>query len=97
MLRHRQARSLAALLAWIGYPNHTFRGNQALSRYEFAAGLNACLDRMGELLPAATNGLVTQEDLEKFRRAIALSAVNGSSMVVSCSGIAYDFAATSRH
>ena len=27
-----------------GYPDRTFRGNQATSRYEFAAGLNACLD-----------------------------------------------------
>ena len=27
-----------------GYPDRTFRGNRALTRYEFAAGLNACLD-----------------------------------------------------
>jgi hypothetical protein len=27
-----------------GYPNRTFRGNNALTRYEFAAGLNSCLD-----------------------------------------------------
>ncbi|MGB3636575.1 MAG: iron uptake porin, partial [Rivularia sp. (in: cyanobacteria)] len=27
-----------------GYPNGTFRGNRAMTRYEFAAGLNACLD-----------------------------------------------------
>ncbi|MEM9907150.1 MAG: iron uptake porin [Cyanobacteria bacterium P01_D01_bin.44] len=27
-----------------GYPDRTFRGNRAMSRYEFAAGLNACLD-----------------------------------------------------
>ena len=27
-----------------GYPDRTFRGNRAVSRYEFAAGLNACLD-----------------------------------------------------
>ena len=26
-----------------GYPNGTYRGNRALTRYEFAAGLNACL------------------------------------------------------
>ena len=29
-----------------GYPDGTFRGNQALTRYEFAAGLNACLDQI---------------------------------------------------
>jgi hypothetical protein len=28
----------------VGYPNQTFGGQQALSRYEFAAGLNACLN-----------------------------------------------------
>ena len=28
-----------------GYPDGTYRGKRALSRYEFAAGLNACLDR----------------------------------------------------
>ena len=28
----------------VGYPNQTYRGNRALSRYEFAAGLNACLE-----------------------------------------------------
>ncbi|MDJ0621185.1 MAG: iron uptake porin, partial [Calothrix sp. MO_192.B10] len=31
-----------------GYPNGTYRGNRALTRYEFAAGLNACLDRVNE-------------------------------------------------
>jgi hypothetical protein len=29
----------------VGYPDQTFRGNRALSRWEFAAGLNACLNR----------------------------------------------------
>jgi len=33
-----------------GYPDRTFRGNQALTRYEFAAGVNACLDRISELI-----------------------------------------------
>jgi hypothetical protein len=27
-----------------GYPDRTFRGNRAMTRFEFAAGLNACLD-----------------------------------------------------
>jgi len=31
-----------------GYPNGTYRGGQALSRYEAAALLNACLDRVSE-------------------------------------------------
>ncbi|MDJ0583412.1 iron uptake porin, partial [Crocosphaera sp.] len=27
----------------VGYPDRTFRGKRSLSRWEFAAGLNACL------------------------------------------------------
>ncbi len=46
-----------------GYPDGTFRGNRALTRYEFAAGLNACLDRVNELISTATTDLVTKEDL----------------------------------
>ncbi|MEY3223587.1 MAG: hypothetical protein RLZZ203_2443, partial [Cyanobacteriota bacterium] len=45
-----------------GYPNSTYRGNRALSRYEFAAGLNACLDRVNELIATATADLATKED-----------------------------------
>ncbi|NJN22068.1 MAG: iron uptake porin [Leptolyngbya sp. RL_3_1] len=33
-----------------GYPNRTFRGNNALTRYEFAAGLNSCLDVIAGLI-----------------------------------------------
>jgi hypothetical protein len=35
-----------------GYPNRTFRGNNALTRYEFAAGLNSCLDVIAGLIGA---------------------------------------------
>jgi hypothetical protein len=34
-----------------------------MTRYEFAAGLNACLDRVNELIATATTDLVTKEDL----------------------------------
>ncbi|WP_421655269.1 iron uptake porin [Leptothermofonsia sp. ETS-13] len=47
----------------VGYPDRTYRGNRALSRYEFAAGVNACMDRITELLAAATSDLVKKEDL----------------------------------
>ncbi|PZV14478.1 MAG: hypothetical protein DCF22_08910 [Leptolyngbya sp.] len=47
----------------VGYPDKTFRGNRALSRYEFAAGLNACLDKIQELIAAATADFVKKEDL----------------------------------
>ena len=32
-----------------GYPNGTFKGNRALTRFEAAAVLNACLDRVTEI------------------------------------------------
>jgi len=32
-----------------GYPNGTFKGGQAMTRYEAAALLNACLDRISEV------------------------------------------------
>lgn len=51
-----------------GYPDGTYRGNRALTRYEFAAGLNACLDRIVDLIDAATRGIITQEDLLVIQR-----------------------------
>ncbi len=51
-----------------GYPDGTYRGNRAMTRYEFAAGLNACLDRVNELIASATADLVTQEDLAVLQR-----------------------------
>ncbi len=52
----------------VGYPDRTFRGNRALSRYEFAAGLNACMDRINELIAAATADLAKKEDLLVLQR-----------------------------
>jgi hypothetical protein len=51
-----------------GYPNQTYRGNRALTRYEFAAGLNACLDRINELIATATGDLVSRADLETLKK-----------------------------
>ncbi|NEO25754.1 MAG: iron uptake porin [Kamptonema sp. SIO4C4] len=51
-----------------GYPDGTFRGNRPLSRYEFAAGLNACMQSMERLLAETTADLATREDLEILRR-----------------------------
>jgi len=51
-----------------GYPDGTYRGNRALTRYEFAAGLNACLDRVNELITTATADLVNREDLATLQR-----------------------------
>jgi Carbohydrate-selective porin, OprB family/S-layer homology domain len=51
-----------------GYPDKTFRGNRALTRYEFAAGLNAALDRVNELISAGTADLVKKEDLAALQK-----------------------------
>ena len=51
-----------------GYPDGTYRGNRAMTRYEFAAGLNACLDKVNELIRAGTGNLATKEDLAALQR-----------------------------
>jgi len=51
-----------------GYPDSTFRGNQATSRYEFAAGLNACLDKINEIISAGLADKVSQEDLATLQK-----------------------------
>ncbi|MBE9166380.1 carbohydrate porin [Pleurocapsales cyanobacterium LEGE 06147] len=50
----------------VGYPNQTYRGNQSLSRYEFAAGLNACLNQIERLI--ASSETVAREDIETLQR-----------------------------
>ncbi|MBE9128069.1 MULTISPECIES: iron uptake porin [unclassified Coleofasciculus] len=51
-----------------GYPDGTYRGNRALTRYEFAAGLNACLQQIERLI--AGGGPTGDGDLETLRRLI---------------------------
>lgn len=51
-----------------GYPDGTYRGNRALTRYEFAAGLNACGTRINELIAAATSDQLSREDLAILQR-----------------------------
>jgi len=51
----------------VGYPDGTYRGNRALTRYEFAAGVNACLDKITELI-GSTGNLVTRDDLAILQR-----------------------------
>lgn len=49
-----------------GYPDGTYRGNRPLTRYEFAAGLNACLNKIEQFLQ--TGEFVNEENLETLRR-----------------------------
>lgn len=51
-----------------GYPDGTYRGNRALTRYEFAAGLNAALDLVNELVAVGSADLVNKEDLATLQR-----------------------------
>ncbi|PSP06952.1 MAG: hypothetical protein BRC59_08560 [Cyanobacteria bacterium SW_4_48_29] len=59
-----------------GYPNGTFRGNRAITRYEFAAGLNACLQEIEGLIAASADEeegkqqQVAPEDLETLERLV---------------------------
>ncbi|MEB3310929.1 MAG: iron uptake porin [Snowella sp.] len=49
-----------------GYPNQTFRGDRALSRWEFAAGLNACLNKLLTNLESASQ--LARDDLALLKR-----------------------------
>ena len=49
-----------------GFPDRTYRGSQPLSRYEFAAGLNSCLNQIERLI--ATSEPVDAGDLDTMRR-----------------------------
>ncbi|MFN7356158.1 MAG: iron uptake porin, partial [Pseudanabaena sp.] len=51
-----------------GYPDRTFRGKQATTRYEFAAGLNACLDKINEIISAGLADKVSKEDLATLQK-----------------------------
>lgn len=53
-----------------GYPDGTYRGNRAMSRYEFAAGLNACLQQIERLLGSGTGNFATKQDLTTVQRLI---------------------------
>jgi len=46
-----------------GYPDGTYRGDRAISRYEFAAGLNAVLEQINQLVIEGKANTVSQDDL----------------------------------
>ncbi|MFM2430951.1 MAG: hypothetical protein RLZZ511_2164 [Cyanobacteriota bacterium] len=51
-----------------GYPDRTYRGNRAMTRYEFAAGLNACMEKVNQLIAAATEDMAAKEDLATLQK-----------------------------
>ena len=60
-----------------GYPDRAFRGDRAITRYEFAAGLNACLDVVVQ--PIGGGNL---EDIDRLQEefAIELEAVRAQTI-----------------
>ncbi|PSB01595.1 iron uptake porin [Merismopedia glauca] len=53
-----------------GYPDGTYRGKRALSRYEFAAGLNACLRQIEALIESKGQNYVLKEDFDALQRLV---------------------------
>jgi len=51
-----------------GYPDGTFRGNRAMTRYEFAAGVNACMQQIERIIAGRTD--FPTGDLESLRRLV---------------------------
>lgn len=51
-----------------GYPDGSFRGDRPLSRYEFAASLNHCLDQIQEQIKTATASPILASDLIAIER-----------------------------
>ena len=47
-----------------GYPNGTYGGDRPVGRNEFAAGLNACLNQVNQLIPINRANLATRADFE---------------------------------
>lgn len=52
----------------VGYPDGIYQGDRTLSRYEFAAGLEACLNQVNKLITAGTADAVRKEDLVTVQR-----------------------------
>ncbi len=65
-----------------GYEDNRYRGDRALTRFQFAAGLNACLSRINKIIAANQGNLITTEDvtlLQKLQEQFAaeLSVLKG--------------------
>ncbi|WP_041555444.1 iron uptake porin [Nostoc sp. PCC 7524] len=52
----------------VNYAGKTYSGNRAISRYEFAAGLEACLQQIDELITSNRDNTIEPEDLILLQR-----------------------------
>ncbi len=51
-----------------GYPDGSFQGNRAMTRYEFAAALNACIDQVNQRISANITNAVAKADLVTLQK-----------------------------
>jgi hypothetical protein len=51
-----------------GFPDGMFRGGNSMSRYEFAAGLNACADKINEIISSGLADKVSKDDLASLSK-----------------------------
>ena len=64
----------------VGYPDNTYRGNRSLTRYQFAAGLNSCLNQIERLV--AEGSSISSQDIAILQRlsqdfAVELETLSG--------------------
>ncbi|MEO1186367.1 MAG: iron uptake porin, partial [Cyanobacteria bacterium J06636_27] len=52
----------------LGYPDGTFRGRQVINRYQFATGIDACLQKINELIATRGANIVDEQDLVILQR-----------------------------
>ncbi|NMF57435.1 iron uptake porin [Pseudanabaena yagii] len=51
-----------------GYPDSKFLGQRTISRHEFAAGLNGCLDKINEIVAAGLASKVSKDDVNTIQK-----------------------------
>ena len=52
----------------LGYQDGTFRGNKVINRYQFATGIDACLQKINELIARKGANIVDEQDLIILQR-----------------------------
>lgn len=49
-----------------GYPDRTYRGDRPMTRYEFAAGLNACLEQVDQSIRLDREQFATKSEFDRL-------------------------------
>ena len=66
LLAQTNNQSNSQLECLFGYPDGTFRGDRAMTRYEFAAALAACLNQVEKNISNQTSDLAPKSDLDNL-------------------------------